>query len=149
MGDGYLMITLAYDLSFFYTWFAVRDAFADNGREPASGVEKDLTEGEGYDRPKDAKLIRKLQDGTVFVNKEDNEVLKSWPSLEIQKKVFEKLQQDIPRKGVKDSLEVLCYVYALFLLHKRQGDFLATGYLTPKQASLANAQLINLYLVSR
>ncbi|GJW65316.1 peroxisomal acyl-coenzyme A oxidase 1-like protein [Tanacetum coccineum] len=60
-------------------------------------------------------------------------------------KFFEKLQQDIRGKGVKESLEVLCYVYALFLLHKHQGDFLATGYLTPKQASLANAQLRNLY----
>ena len=58
---------------------------------------------------------------------------------------FEKLQQDIPGKRVKESLEVLCYVYALFLLHKHQGDFLATGYLTPKQASLANAQLRTLY----
>ncbi|KAF5795806.1 putative acyl-CoA oxidase, acyl-CoA dehydrogenase/oxidase and middle domain superfamily [Helianthus annuus] len=56
-----------------------------------------------------------------------------------------RLQQDIPGKGVKQALEVLCYVYALFLLHKHQGDFLATGYLTPKQASLANDQLRTLY----
>ncbi|XP_076954901.1 peroxisomal acyl-coenzyme A oxidase 1-like [Bidens hawaiensis] len=56
-----------------------------------------------------------------------------------------KLQQDIPGKGVKQTLEVLCYVYALFLLHKHQGDFLATGYLTPKQTSLANDQLKTLY----
>ncbi|XP_071705869.1 peroxisomal acyl-coenzyme A oxidase 1-like [Rutidosis leptorrhynchoides] len=60
-------------------------------------------------------------------------------------KFIEKLQQGIPGKGVKQSLEVLCYVYALFLLHKYQGDFLATGYVTPKQASLANEQLRNLY----
>ncbi|KAF5759747.1 putative acyl-CoA oxidase, acyl-CoA dehydrogenase/oxidase and middle domain superfamily [Helianthus annuus] len=60
-------------------------------------------------------------------------------------KFIEKLQQDIPGKGVKQTLEMLCYVYALFLLHKHQGDFLATGYLTPKQASLANDQLRTLY----
>ncbi|GKB57548.1 peroxisomal acyl-coenzyme A oxidase 1, partial [Tanacetum coccineum] len=60
-------------------------------------------------------------------------------------KFFEKLQHEIPGKGVKQLLEVLCYVYALFLLHKHQGDFLATGYLTPKQASLANDQLRTLY----
>lgn len=60
-------------------------------------------------------------------------------------KFIEKLQQDIPGKGVRESLEVLCYVYALFLLHKHQGDFLATGYLSPKQASLANDQLRTLY----
>ncbi|GJR62217.1 peroxisomal acyl-coenzyme A oxidase 1, partial [Tanacetum coccineum] len=60
-------------------------------------------------------------------------------------KFFEKLQQEIPGKGVKQLLEVLCYIYALFLLHKHQGDFLATGYLTPKQASLANDQLRTLY----
>ncbi|KAI3707374.1 hypothetical protein L6452_25830 [Arctium lappa] len=60
-------------------------------------------------------------------------------------KFIEKLQQDIPGKGVKQSLEILCYVYALFLLHKHQGDFLAVGYLTPKQALLANDQLRTLY----
>ncbi|KAL4570945.1 hypothetical protein LXL04_026610 [Taraxacum kok-saghyz] len=61
-------------------------------------------------------------------------------------KFIEKLQQqDIRGKGVRESLEVLCYVYALFTLHKHQGDFLATGYLSPKQASLANDQLRTLY----
>ncbi|KAJ9549976.1 hypothetical protein OSB04_022519 [Centaurea solstitialis] len=60
-------------------------------------------------------------------------------------KFVEKLAQDIPGKGVKEALEVLCYVYALFLVHKHQGDFLVTGYLTPKQASLANRQLRILY----
>ncbi|KAI3727446.1 hypothetical protein L6452_16059 [Arctium lappa] len=60
-------------------------------------------------------------------------------------KFMEKLAQDIPGKGAKEALEVLCYVYALFLVHKHQGDFLATAYLTPKQASLANHQLTALY----
>ncbi|CAI9095738.1 OLC1v1031736C1 [Oldenlandia corymbosa var. corymbosa] len=60
-------------------------------------------------------------------------------------KFFEKLQQDIPGKGVKRQLEVLCGVYSLHLLHKHQGDFLATSYITPKQASLANDQLRELY----
>ncbi|XP_071697804.1 peroxisomal acyl-coenzyme A oxidase 1-like isoform X2 [Rutidosis leptorrhynchoides] len=60
-------------------------------------------------------------------------------------KFIERLQQEIPGKGVKDMLQVLCYVYAFFLIHKHQGDFLATGYLTSKQAALANEQLKNLY----
>lgn len=60
-------------------------------------------------------------------------------------KFIEKLKQDIPGKGVKQQLQVLCNIYALFLLHKYQGDFLATGYLTTKQAALANDQLRSLY----
>uniref|UniRef100_A0A1S4B0Z2 Peroxisomal acyl-coenzyme A oxidase 1-like n=2 Tax=Nicotiana TaxID=4085 RepID=A0A1S4B0Z2_TOBAC len=60
-------------------------------------------------------------------------------------KFIEKLQQDIPGEGVKQQLEVLCGIYYLFLLHKHQGDFLGTGYITSKQASLANDQLRALY----
>ncbi|KAG2679858.1 hypothetical protein I3760_11G071400 [Carya illinoinensis] len=60
-------------------------------------------------------------------------------------KFIEKLQQDIPGKGVKGQLEALCNIYALFILHKHLGDFLSTGCITPKQASLANAQLRSLY----
>lgn len=58
---------------------------------------------------------------------------------------IEKLKQEIPGKGVKQQLEVLCNIYALFLLHKHQGDFLATGSITPKQGYLANDQLRSLY----
>lgn len=58
---------------------------------------------------------------------------------------LDKLQQDIPGKGVKQQLETLCGVYYLSLLHKHQGDFLVTSYLTPKQAALANDQLRALY----
>ncbi|KAL3818001.1 hypothetical protein ACJIZ3_003906 [Penstemon smallii] len=60
-------------------------------------------------------------------------------------KFIDKLQQDIPGKGVKQQLEALCGIYYLYLLHKHQGDFLATSYLTPKQAALANDQLRALY----
>ncbi|KAG5056956.1 hypothetical protein AAZX31_05G060200 [Glycine max] len=60
-------------------------------------------------------------------------------------KFIEKLQQDIPGKGVKQQLELLCSIYALFLLHKHLGDFLATGCITPKQGSLANELLRSLY----
>ncbi|XP_051115292.1 peroxisomal acyl-coenzyme A oxidase 1-like [Andrographis paniculata] len=59
----------------------------------------------------------------------------------IVSKFLEKLQEDIPGKGVKQQLETLCSIYSLSLVHKHQGDFLATSYLTPKQASLANNQL--------
>ncbi|KAI7993722.1 Peroxisomal acyl-coenzyme A oxidase 1 [Camellia lanceoleosa] len=58
---------------------------------------------------------------------------------------IEKLLQDIPGWGVREQLEALCNIYALFLLHKHQGDFLSTGYITAKQASLANDQLRSLY----
>lgn len=60
-------------------------------------------------------------------------------------KFIEKLQQNIPGKGVKQQLQTLCFVYSLHLLHKHQGDFLSTGCITPKQASLANEQLRCLY----
>ncbi|XP_004299412.1 PREDICTED: peroxisomal acyl-coenzyme A oxidase 1 [Fragaria vesca subsp. vesca] len=60
-------------------------------------------------------------------------------------KFIEKLQQDIPGKGVKEQLQILCNVYALFLVHKHLGDFLSTGSITAKQGSLANDQLRSLY----
>lgn len=63
----------------------------------------------------------------------------------IVSKFIEKLLQDIPGKGVREQLEALCNIYALFLLHKHQGDFLSTGCITAKQASLANDQLRSLY----
>ncbi|KAK4844050.1 hypothetical protein QYF36_015791 [Acer negundo] len=60
-------------------------------------------------------------------------------------KFIEKLQQDIPGKGVKQVLGVLCNVYALNILHKHLGDFLSTGCITPKQGSFASEQLRSLY----
>ncbi|PQP99078.1 peroxisomal acyl-coenzyme A oxidase 1 [Prunus yedoensis var. nudiflora] len=60
-------------------------------------------------------------------------------------KFIEKLQQNIEGNGVKQQLETLCYIYALHLIHKNSGDFLSTGSLNPKQASLANDQLRSLY----
>lgn len=58
---------------------------------------------------------------------------------------IEKLQQDIPGKGVKQQLQALCSIYALFLLHKHLGDFLSTGCINQKQGSLANELLRSLY----
>ncbi|CAL5187671.1 unnamed protein product [Lathyrus oleraceus] len=60
-------------------------------------------------------------------------------------KFIEKLQQDIPGKGVKQQLQALCSIYALFLLHKHLGDFLSTGCINQKQGSLANELLRSLY----
>ncbi|CAM0912317.1 unnamed protein product [Alopecurus aequalis] len=60
-------------------------------------------------------------------------------------KFIEKLQQDIVGHGVKDQLQNLCNIYALYLLHKHLGDFLSTGCITPKQGALANQQLVKLY----
>nr|AQZ55555.1 acyl-CoA-oxidase-1 [Mangifera indica] len=60
-------------------------------------------------------------------------------------KFIEKLRQDIPGKGVKQVLGMLCNIYALHILHKNLGDFVSTGCITSKQASLANEQLRSLY----
>ncbi|KAF6169376.1 hypothetical protein GIB67_016546 [Kingdonia uniflora] len=59
----------------------------------------------------------------------------------IVSKFIQKLKQDIPGKGVKEQLQILCNIYALFLLHKHQGEFLATGAIILKQASLASSVL--------
>ncbi|KAL8091253.1 peroxisomal acyl-coenzyme A oxidase 1 [Apium graveolens] len=60
-------------------------------------------------------------------------------------KFIDKLKQEIHGKGVKRQLELLYNIYALSLLHKHQGEFLATRSITAEQASLATAQLRNLY----
>ncbi|GFZ01141.1 acyl-CoA oxidase 1 [Actinidia rufa] len=85
------------------------------------------------------------QDGFAELSADLVEAAVAHCQLIVVAKFIEKLQQDIPGKGVKGQLEVLCYVYALYLLHKHQGDFLSTGCITPKQASLANDQLRSLY----
>ncbi|KAF6165356.1 hypothetical protein GIB67_018800 [Kingdonia uniflora] len=46
---------------------------------------------------------------------------------------------------MKEQLQILCNIYAPFLLHKHQGDFLATRAITPKQASFSSDQLRILY----
>ncbi|XP_022957805.1 peroxisomal acyl-coenzyme A oxidase 1-like [Cucurbita moschata] len=63
----------------------------------------------------------------------------------IVSKFIEKLKGDIPGKGVKEQLQKLCSIYALYTLHKHMGDFLSTSTITPKQASLADDQLRSLY----
>ncbi|CAK9217123.1 unnamed protein product [Sphagnum troendelagicum] len=55
-------------------------------------------------------------------------------------KFIEQVQKDIPGEWVKQQLEVLCNLYALSLLTAHSGDFLATGYLTSRQVSLAKDQ---------
>ncbi|XP_019156633.1 PREDICTED: peroxisomal acyl-coenzyme A oxidase 1 isoform X2 [Ipomoea nil] len=85
------------------------------------------------------------EDGFAELSADLAEAAVAHCQLIVVSKFIEKLQQDIPGKGVRQQLEALCSVYALFLLHKHQGDFLATGYITPKQASLANDQLRALY----
>jgi acyl-CoA oxidase len=60
-------------------------------------------------------------------------------------KFIAKVEGDIEGKGVKKQLKNLCYIYALYLLHKHLGDFLSTNSVTPEQASLANQQLRSLY----
>lgn len=67
----------------------------------------------------------------------------SW--LYIYFRFIEKVQQETPGHGVKGQLQILCNIYALSVLHKHLGDFLATGCITSKQASLANDQLRSLY----
>eukprot|EP00252_Welwitschia_mirabilis_P015228 TRINITY_DN33496_c0_g1_i1.p1 TRINITY_DN33496_c0_g1~~TRINITY_DN33496_c0_g1_i1.p1 ORF type:complete len:663 (-),score=132.97 TRINITY_DN33496_c0_g1_i1:218-2206(-) len=73
------------------------------------------------------------------------EAAKAHCELIVVSKFIEKLQQDIPGKGVKDQLRLLCNVYSLSLMQKHMGDFLSTGYLTSKQSDLAYEQLRSLY----
>ncbi|WOL08880.1 peroxisomal acyl-coenzyme A oxidase 1-like [Canna indica] len=60
-------------------------------------------------------------------------------------KFIDKLKEDIKGHGVKEMLQILCNVYALSLVHKHLGDFISTGYITPKQGALANEKLRFLY----
>lgn len=59
---------------------------------------------------------------------------------------IEKLQGEIPGKGVKELLQALSHVYALSLVSTHAGDFLATGYLTSNQIALAKNQLRALFV---
>ncbi|CAL9060998.1 unnamed protein product [Musa banksii] len=63
----------------------------------------------------------------------------------IVSKFINKVKEDIQGHGVKELLQILCNVYALSLVHKHLGDFISTGYITPKQGALANEQLRFLY----
>ncbi|KAL9246857.1 hypothetical protein vseg_020344 [Gypsophila vaccaria] len=60
-------------------------------------------------------------------------------------KFIEKLQQDIPGDGVKEQLQTLCSIYALSLVNKHLGDFLATDCITPMQGSLVQDLLRSLF----
>lgn len=60
-------------------------------------------------------------------------------------KFMEALKRDLPGKGVRNQLQVLCNIYALSLLTAHTGDFLLTGYLSHEQVDLAKAQLRDLY----
>ncbi|XP_042411979.1 peroxisomal acyl-coenzyme A oxidase 1-like [Zingiber officinale] len=63
----------------------------------------------------------------------------------IVSKFIDKVQEDIQGRGVKEVLQILCSVYALSLVHKHLGDFITTGYITPKQGALANEKLRSQY----
>ncbi|XP_039005363.1 peroxisomal acyl-coenzyme A oxidase 1-like [Hibiscus syriacus] len=85
------------------------------------------------------------EDGFAELSPDLAEAAVAHCQLIVVSKFIEKLQQDIPGKGVKRQLEILCKVYALSLLHKHLGDFIASGYITPEQGALANEQLRLLY----
>ncbi|CAI8609564.1 unnamed protein product [Vicia faba] len=85
------------------------------------------------------------EEGFLELSNDLVEAARAHCQLIVVSKFIDKLQQDIPGKGVKQLLEVLCSIYALFHLHKHLGDFLSTGCITSKQGSLANDQLRSLY----
>uniref|UniRef100_A0A0C9S4N3 Acyl-coenzyme A oxidase n=1 Tax=Wollemia nobilis TaxID=56998 RepID=A0A0C9S4N3_9CONI len=60
-------------------------------------------------------------------------------------KFVDKLQTDIPGLNVKQQLQLLCNIYGLSLLCDNIGDFLATGYMTKIQGSLARYHLRSLF----
>lgn len=94
---------------------------------------------------KNVSKFANLEEGFAELSADLAEAAVAHCQLIVVSKFIEKLQQDISGKGVKQQLEVLCNIYALFLLHKYQGDFLSTGCITPEQASLANDELRSLY----
>lgn len=57
----------------------------------------------------------------------------------------DKLKTTIPGLNVKQQLYMLCNIYGLSLICEHAGDFLATGYLTRKQASLASSLLRRIF----
>ncbi|KAL4351354.1 hypothetical protein GQ457_06G037570 [Hibiscus cannabinus] len=87
----------------------------------------------------------KQEDGFAELSADLTEAAVAHCQLIVVSKFIEKLQQDIPGKGVKRQLEILCNVYALSLMHKHNGDFVATGCISPEQGALANEQLRLLY----
>ncbi|XP_039050935.1 peroxisomal acyl-coenzyme A oxidase 1-like isoform X1 [Hibiscus syriacus] len=89
------------------------------------------------------------EDGFADISSDLVEAAVAHCQLIIVSKFIEKLQQEIPGKGVKTQLENLCNVYALSLLHKHLGDFLSTGCISPEQGALANEQLRLLYSLVR
>ncbi|KAK8599768.1 hypothetical protein V6N13_060409 [Hibiscus sabdariffa] len=86
-----------------------------------------------------------LEEGFAEISSDLVEAAVAHCQLIIVSKFIEKLQQEIPGKGVKTQLENLCNVYALSLLRKHLGDFVSTGCITPEQGALANEQLRLLY----
>ncbi|KAK8916627.1 Peroxisomal acyl-coenzyme A oxidase 1 [Platanthera zijinensis] len=95
-----------------------------------------------------AKIISKAsspEEGFAELSADLVEAAVAHCELIILSKFIEKVQQDIEGKGVKEQLQILCNIYALSLLHKHLGDFLATSCINPKQGTLANEQLRALY----
>ncbi|KAL6001748.1 acyl-coenzyme A oxidase [Asimina triloba] len=85
------------------------------------------------------------EEGFLELSSDLTEVAIAHCQLIVVSKFIEKLQEDIPGKGVKEQLQALCFIYALSILHKHLGEFLSTGCITSKQAALANEQLRSLY----
>ncbi|KAF9602722.1 hypothetical protein IFM89_030610 [Coptis chinensis] len=90
-------------------------------------------------------LIKRSRSGFTELSCDLVEAAVAHCQLLVVSKFKEKLQQNTPGKGVKEQLQLLFGIYALSLLHKHQGDFLSTGSITPRQASLVNDQLRSLY----
>ncbi|GLJ17127.1 hypothetical protein SUGI_0296380 [Cryptomeria japonica] len=65
--------------------------------------------------------------------------------LVVLSKFVDKLQTTIPGLNVKQQLHLLCNIYGLSLICEHAGDFLATGYLTRRQANLARSQLRRIF----
>lgn len=77
------------------------------------------------------------------------DVARAHCQLIVVSKFIDKVQENIPGAGVKEQLQILCSVYALYTLHKHLGDFLSTGYITAEQGNLAGDQLRHLYSLVR
>ncbi|WOG86311.1 hypothetical protein DCAR_0205513 [Daucus carota subsp. sativus] len=85
------------------------------------------------------------EEGFAELSADLAEVAVAHCQLIVVSKFINKLKQEIHGNGVKQQLILLYNIYALSLLHKHRGEFLATSSITAKQASLATTQLRNLF----
>lgn len=83
--------------------------------------------------------------GFVELSSELVDAARAHCELIVVTRFIEALKKDIPGRGVKKQLQILCNIYALSLITAHTGDFLSTGCLSSEQINLAKGQLRDLF----